>query len=208
MRNYFLALMQKILDAVVPPRTSERVVAQLTADDLLSIAQDLRPLPYQDPRVRALVWEIKYYASTHACALAGAVLGEAVFSIANEELGSLLLIPVPMHDRRLNSRGHNQTELLCTAAQAYLQNQYKMHLEYFPTALARTRLTSPQQGLPRHRRLHNVHKSMEATDKVLVAGRTCIVIDDVATTGATLAEAERALLAANAARVYLLALAH
>ena len=48
---------------------------------------------------------------------------------------------------------------------------------------------------------------MQTTDDTVVRGRTCIVVDDVATTGATLREAERALQTAGASEVYCLALA-
>jgi len=71
----------------------------------------------------------------------------------------------------------------------------------------RTLATEPQQKLARHIRLKNVKNSMEAANPVNIKGRVCVVVDDVATTGATLAEAARALRKAGARRVHTLALA-
>ncbi len=160
-------------------------------------------LPYHDPRVTALVWELKYRANKKALSLASEFLSESIASIAGEEeLGKVLLLPIPMHATRLHRRGHNQTELLCGATLPYI----KEYAEYAPRALARMVDTLPQQGLERALRLKNVKNSMVASTAV-VADRVCIVVDDVMTTGATLEEARRALRSAGARRVHLVALA-
>jgi ComF family protein len=197
LRNFFTTL----FSIVIPPRASERTVESLTLDDLLSL-QTEEGLPYHDETVRALVWEVKYYGNARAAALAGELLGEEILAIASEELGTPLLIPVPMHKERRHTRGHNQTELLCEAALSHLGTA----VEYQPRTLARHAYTTEQQGLERMKRLHNVKDSMRVLDPG-VAGRVCIVVDDVATTGATLAEAKRALRAAGARRVHTVALA-
>jgi predicted amidophosphoribosyltransferase len=129
-------------------------------------------------------------------------MAEELLAIAGEELSRPLLVPVPMHKTRRQERGHNQTEVLCAAALRHLDNAY----DYAPEALARIVSIPEQQKLGRAARLENVAGSMQA-DSSLVAGRVCVAIDDVATTGATLAEAKRALKAAGAARAYTLALA-
>jgi predicted amidophosphoribosyltransferase len=74
-------------------------------------------------------------------------------------------------------------------------------LEYAPKALVRTVNTKTQQGLPRAERLKNIKNSMTAgPDAKKIAGRVCIVVDDVTTTGATFEEAKRALRQAGARR--------
>ena len=192
-----------LLDLLLPPRKSERLVRALTLDQLSMLAHKERgTLPYHDPRVTALVWEVKYRANKHALSLAGQFLAEQWLGIASEELGAPLLIPVPMHTARRAARGHNQTELLCQA----LLTELDEPVEYLPHALMRTRETRPQQGLERHKRLINVADSMQAAT-TLVAGRVCVVVDDVTTTGATLEEARRALRNAGARRVHFLTLA-
>lgn len=158
-------------------------------------------LPYHEPRVTALVWELKYRANPRAARLAGALLREILLEAAAEELGVPLLVPVPMHPSRRKARGHNHTELLCASAFKSLGRG----IDYAPAALVRTRDTPTQQGLARGARLVNVRGSMRASGRV--AGRACIVVDDVSTTGATLGECERALKAAGARSVATIALA-
>ncbi len=239
MSRLISSFVYSIIGLLIPPRESERTVAALTHEQLAAL-RGPEGLPYHDPRTTALIWELKYNKNRRALALAGELLAEDIMSIAEDEVGTPLLIPVPMHAARKRERGHNQTELLCKAACACLgaahQKESRKGLrsatalglsdflakksstserllfdvlpEYAPHILERTRHTAPQQGLPRHARLHNVTDSMEVREPARVRGRVCIVVDDVATTGATLAEAARALKHAGARRVHTLALAH
>ena len=203
------ALFTELFDLVVPPRATERMVRQLTLEQLQSLHIEISTfqpeglLAYHDPRVQALVWELKYHGTAGARALAGAHLADTLLAVAAEELGTPLLVPVPMHKARRRERGHNQTELLCEATLVHLENTF----QYAPKALHRTVDTKTQQGLPRAERLTNVKHSMQVVYPELVEGRVCIVVDDVTTTGATLAEAKRALRAAGARTVHTVALA-
>lgn len=218
------ALASSLLDLLIPPRQSERLVSNLTLEALHNL-QTEEGLPYHDEAVRALVWEVKYYGHSRAAMLAGELLAEEIILRAGEEVGVPLLIPVPMHPVRRRARGHNQTEVLCEAAMKVLsgavssttegffssssnaqKNPSVASLIYAPGVLRRVIDTPTQQGLERQKRLRNVKNSMEASASV--AGRVCIVVDDVTTTGATLSEAKRALLAAGARTVYCIALAY
>ena len=232
---------ERLLDLVAPARTSERIVRGLTREYLEEVGQHDGALPYHDAGVRALVWEVKYYANRHALRLCGEVLAEMLMSVAQEEIGTPLLIPVPMHKTRRRERGHNQTELLCEAALAALgrkesslqkvlgfprfarpdfssrtflsasrvfsSKNVSLAFQYAPKVLERIKHTHQQQGLPEFKRRRNVYGSMEVREPQTVNGRVCIVVDDVSTTGATLAEAQRALKAAGARVVQLIALA-
>lgn len=226
--NFLLNLFNFIL----PPRGTEAAVGSLTLEHLRDL-QTSEGLPYADEAVRALVWELKYYANRRAGTLAGELLSEELLAVASEELGRPLLIPVPMHKARRRERGHNQTELLCEAALKHLDASADIPgkkssglpyrgvplsgqtifpetsasaYEYAPHILKRIKATPEQQKLDRAKRLKNVKGSMQA-DPTLVRGRVCVVVDDVTTTGATLAEATRALKAAGAQRVHTTALA-
>jgi predicted amidophosphoribosyltransferase len=165
--------------------------------------------------------------------LAGEFLAEELLALASEELGRPLLLPIPMHGSRLSERGHNHTELLCQAALAHLEAPADSSgkivwpamgptqdgrpedfftglsakaFDYTPRAISRIRMTTEQQKLSREARLNNLKNSMQADPKA-VAGRVCVVVDDVTTTGATFAEATRALKAAGALRVHCVTLA-
>jgi ComF family protein len=198
----FRTVIASLVDLLVPPRRAERRVHTLTLQDVQMLAHE-DGLPYRDPVVRDLVWEIKYYGSGHAAKLAGEYLADELLALAAEELGVPLLIPIPMHPTRRKERGHNQTEVLCEAALRAL-GQGESPFEYKKGALKRVVDTPHQQGLARNKRLKNVEGSMIAQG---VEGRVCVVVDDVTTTGATLAEAKRALLGAGARRVHSVALA-
>lgn len=201
---YFLRahFITSLLDALVPPRKTERLVRTLTREQLIALARPDGTLPYHEAHIKALVWEVKYRKNQAARTLAGSYLAELILGVCAEELGTPLLIPVPMHPLRRKERGYNQTEYLCEAALQRLGSA----CAYEPRALSRVRLTLPQQKLPRTRRLKNMRGAMVA-DAALVHGRACLVVDDVATTGATLEEASRALYQAGARRVVRLTLA-
>ena len=200
------SLFYSIVNAIIPPRVREIRLAALTLEDLESLR--ITPpagggLPYHDKRVTALIGELKYNANARAYQLAGVFLSEELLGIASEELGKPLLIPIPMHPKRRRERGYNQTELLCKAALVHLNTAYI----YEPEVLMRVSHTPPQQTLTRRKRLSNVKNSMRVVETEKVRGRVCVVIDDVSTTGATLAEAARALYKAGARKVHTVALA-
>jgi len=204
-----------MLDALAPPRRTESVVRTLSLPDLYSLALPTRThegeeahsalLPYHDPQVASLVWEVKYYANKRAQKLAGMLLAEALLDIGAEEIGRVVLVPIPIHPKRRKERGHNQTELLCKAALREFSR--KTSFQYEPDILVRVRHTAQQQGLPKHRRLKNVKNTMAVRAGADVKNRVCVVVDDVATTGATFAEARRALKASGASRIHCVALA-
>jgi ComF family protein len=193
-----------LLDALLPPRKTEKIVRSLTPETLSMLKTAEGPLPYHESRITALIWEIKYRRSPSALRLAGEFLAEEALSIAEEALGTPVLVPVPMHAARRRERGYNQTELLCEAIINAAPNSFI----YATDAVVRTRNTRPQQGLPRHRRLKNILGAMEIKNPDMIVGKTCIVVDDVSTTGATAHETKRVLLEAGAHRVHILTLAH
>lgn len=191
------------LDALIPARRTERLVRELSIDTLIATASPDGSLPYHNPAVRALIWELKYRGNSAAAALAGEYLSDLLLAEAAESLGTPLLVPMPMHAERRRERGYNQTELLCESAMKYVLNSF----EYVPDVLERVRNTAPQQGLARHKRLTNVKNSMKINDPARVRGRVCIVVDDVSTTGASFEEAKRVLLRSGAQAVHCTALA-
>ena len=205
-------MFMELFDFFLPPRPSQKLLRDFSPALLARIAREndgeregfSALLPYHDARVTALVWELKYHRSRRAAALAALLLSEEIVGIASESLGLPLIVPVPMHAKRRRERGHNQTEFLCEAVMALMPKQT---VAYAPRALKRTRNTPPQQGLPRTKRLQNVSGSMTVTNAQKISGRICIVIDDVATTGATLTEAKRALKESGASEIHCLALA-
>ncbi len=91
-----------------------------------------------------------------------------------------LVVPVPLHAARLAERGYNQAALLAAAAACELGAPLE------PRALVRTRHTPQQARLPRAQRLQNVSGAFRVRVPARVRGRRVVLVDDVATTGATL----------------------
>jgi ComF family protein len=111
-----------------------------------------------------------------------------------------LVVPVPLHPRRLRQRGFNQAALL-----AFGLPRQRRRPPVDIHALHRVRDTPPQSTLGLSERLVNVRGAFVAVRR-RVAGRRVAVIDDVMTSGATADACARALKAAGAVEVGVLTL--
>jgi ComF family protein len=200
-------IFSSILDLLFPPRTDELLVRAASGEMLAGLVEPkvageaTALLPFHDERVRALVHEAKYHGSTKAFELLAGVLGDY---LAEQKLARAVVVPVPLGARRRAERGYNQAEEVARRAAR------RAGLEMNPALLVRTRDTPSQTNLARWQRRENVTNAflcpagLTSEEK----NRTYIVVDDVTTTGATLAAASQALRASGAARVIAIALAH
>ncbi len=111
-----------------------------------------------------------------------------------EGLAAQSIVAVPLHPTRMRQRGFNQAELLAGHLRA------AMRMGDVPGRLVRTRATPPQVGRDGRGRRPNVGGAFERKGPPL-SGRPILVVDDVATTGATLDACARALRAAGSGPV-------
>jgi competence protein ComFC len=111
-----------------------------------------------------------------------------------------MLVPVPLGRQRMLERGYNQVGLVAMPLAA------RLGWNYIPQALSRTSETRSQVGLSPVERKENVSGAFHA-NKSIVTGKKVLLMDDVATTGATLAACATELLKAGAKVVYGLTLA-
>ena len=102
---------------------------------------------------------------------------------------------VPMTDKKKRKRGYNQSELLAQELSDILNIEYKQLLEK-PRDTASQRYSSVQE------RKVNLYGAFDVRDKESVKGKTVLIIDDVKTTGSTLAECSAMLMANGAKAVY------
>jgi ComF family protein len=110
------------------------------------------------------------------------------------------IVPVPLFAKRERGRGFNQSALIARRLAGD-------DLPVLPQWLARTRDTPPQVGQDREARHANVADAFICPDPATVRGRSIVLLDDVATTGATLDACASALRAAGALSVHALVVA-
>ncbi|MFQ5985076.1 MAG: ComF family protein [Alphaproteobacteria bacterium] len=149
---------------------------------------------------RKLILGFKHGDRTHA---APAFAGWMVRVGADLVDGADLVVPVPLHRRRLFARRYNQAALLALAIGRLSA------LRVVPDLLVRVRPTPSQAGRNRRRRFENVRGAfaVRARYRAGVEGRRVLVVDDVLTTGATVGACANTLKRAGAARVNVVTLA-
>jgi ComF family protein len=153
---------------------------------------------YAGPLLRALA-RLKFHGQPAWAGPLGAVLSASPVLLRGWDA----LIPVPLHPARLRERGYNQAALLARFARRCLPSPRP---PLRPGWLVRPRATAPQHRLPAADRRENLRGAFAVPRPALVQGGRVLLIDDVTTTGATLAAARTALQTAGAAEVGALAL--
>jgi ComF family protein len=148
-------------------------------------------------RVRSAVWlERSARAAVHQLKYEGWSRAAEALALTMRHLEPLTagvsLLPIPLGKRRLRARGYNQSERIAAALGALTGASVDCD------ALWRARETPTQTALTPEARHANVAGAFQAAD---VSGLSVVLVDDVFTTGATLASAGAALAAAGAARI-------
>jgi len=134
----------------------------------------------------------------------GEVLGKIMagyaypdFSIADYSL----IVPVPLHPKRLRERGFNQAVILARE----ISKRFSVRLDFL--TLRRHVFTEPQVSLGKDQRTANVRGAFVVKEGKKIQGQKIILVDDVYTTGSTVKECAGALMAHGAAEVAVLTLA-
>ena len=146
-----------------------------------------------------LISRFKYRGASRLAKTLGTLLADyshAGFSF----LDYGVIIPVPLHARRLRQRGYNQSLLLART----IARRHAIPLDY--TSLRRIRPTQPQTELSGLQRQTNIRGAFAVRKKDAVNEKNILLIDDVFTTGATVEECAYVLLKSGAKRVDVLTL--
>ncbi len=199
-------VLRALLDAMFPPRRSRDEADRTTCEELGVFVAPSRVsllghdvvclLPYREPLVRSLIVEAKFYEHTKAHAELGRVLAEYLLTLVEDapfERCRYVLVPVPLSKKRYRERGYNQVERVLREALKQLPDTFSLDTRL----VRRVRDTPPQTKLGRAARLRNMDGAF-ALVGTLDGSCTYIVVDDVSTTGTTLASVIDALHASSA----------
>ena len=137
-----------------------------------------------------LMPRFKFHEDLAAGRVLSQLMTEAFFSLERPDA----LVPIPLHVRRLRSRGYDQALELARPVARALRIPLQARL------LVRRRATAPQSERDAPARRRNVRGAFQVRAHAAVP-RHVVLVDDVMTTGATLQAAASALLLAGAERV-------
>jgi len=182
-------LLTVLIDTIFPPSADILTIRSYKNDFTQAFYQPglYREIIYlanfQNPLVQAAVRENKFHHNKQAAQILSTLLKK--WPALNDP--NTVFIPIPLGKKRLRERGHNQVETILRAAGL----TDRLHTNI----LERTLETLPQSHLTKTARAQNIKKAFSFTKQVTVLQKyqRVILLDDVATTGATL-EAARAVL--------------
>lgn len=105
----------------------------------------------------------------------------------------MVIVPVPLHHKKLSKRGYNQARCIAEGVKGVINT------EIVPQkAVIRTKNTKTQTGFTLEQRRENLYGAFEAAQPSFIKNCLCLIVDDVFTTGATTFELAHTLIKAGA----------
>lgn len=146
--------------------------------------------------LKSLIYKLKYDGDTALAGDLSWLLLKAYCRLLDEIdcANNTIIIPIPLHYFRKLKRGFNQSELLAR----HLSRITRIPLN--ASLLRRSKFTRAQHCLDRESRLRNIARAFSCSS-VVPDSVTYLLVDDIHTSGATLAEAARVLIGAGAKKL-------
>lgn len=152
-------------------------------------------------RYRKLLHQLKYNGKKEVGFVLGKEFGYELKSIESYQKIDLI-VPVPLHPKRLKQRGYNQAEEIAKGLHA------SMGIPLSTKNLIRSGYTETQTRKTRTQRVENVSKAFRLENSADFIGKHVLIVDDIVTTGATLEECAATILEADSAKVSIVTLAY
>jgi len=208
-------MFKKLLDLLFPQSTREISLDEISLNSELISIRDVSTASnatvttlstHKNPQIRTLIHSAKYYKSPKAFKILAYMLNDYL----QEELSdnpyknnSTILIPIPLSKERYAERGFNQVEEILKEL-CNINADFSALCDF--NTLKRTKNTQSQTRLKKYARLQNVRNAF-LSSKSHSPDTHVILIDDVATTGATLFDAKRAIKESGIKNIKLLSIA-
>ena len=199
LKNYLCGICFRKLELLLPPNEDD-LTSKCSLLSKYGEVQIIAPFPFMhDDLTQAIVHHFKYNDMPKLAGYVGEYIVERIDVTEYD-----YLIPIPLHGTRFAERGYNQSEMLSKG----IARRTK-------TALApnnwfkRIKQTPSQIGLSPDQREENMRGAFALTQKGKenLKGKQALIVDDVMTTGATLASAVETLLEVQPAKIGVLAFA-
>lgn len=156
-----------------------------------------------DGVLRELIHLLKYDQVRLVAGVLGRMVSDTLRQLVSHFDGKQpLVIPVPLHEKKLRERGFNQSELIARAAMKITPVG-----DVNGSILYRVRPTESQTGLTPQQRRAMIRGAFRVLDSNQISGRDILLVDDVFTTGTTASECARVLRKTGAARVWVVTVA-
>ncbi len=219
---HYTHMFNQILDIIFPKTERENTVDKLLHNKiqlhLVPMLHNTRAdvsvttlTKYDSVKMRKLIHSLKFYNSVTAAKILSQLLHDYLAEYLSEQrlfdTKDILLVPVPISNKRLKQRGFNQVERILRELPK-LNNGYTDIIN--TKILKRTRHTKRQTSLARNERLKNLVGAFTVTNTNgmnNISNTHIIVLDDIVTTGATLSAIKSALEQAGYKHISLLAIA-
>lgn len=149
----------------------------------------------KDEALQDIIHSFKYNMKYHNAFYLGELLGNAIESKLRSWRINYI-VPVPLHRVKKAERGYNQSYYIAKGIGKVTSFPVNDHI------LKRERFTESQTTMTLLERKQNINNAFVAKNKKQITGKNILILDDVITTGATVAECGRVLLEHGSGKVY------